>query len=93
MTFFTKEGDHFIKHKETNQQQLFGRFRIIDTLKEIGLPVSIRDIIIKIIFAKDILHSFVKKNARKHKVFDVSSGRKFFSERLSRPIEVLPGER
>ena len=43
MIFFTKEGDHFIKHKETHQQQLFDRLRIRDILHNVGFKVSITD--------------------------------------------------
>jgi SAM-dependent methyltransferase len=31
MTFFTKEGDHFLKHKEKHRQQLVDRFTIKDS--------------------------------------------------------------
>jgi SAM-dependent methyltransferase len=43
MTFFTKAGDYFIKHKETHKQKLFDRFKIKDMLKEVGFLVSIVD--------------------------------------------------
>ena len=43
ITFFTKEGDHYIKHKETHKQQLFDRFKIKGILTQIGFLVSVTE--------------------------------------------------
>lgn len=43
MTFFTKEGDFYTKHKETHQQQLFDRMKIKAMLQELGFQVSVVD--------------------------------------------------
>lgn len=43
MTFFTKEGNLYTKHKETHQQQLFDRMKITAMLQELGFQVSVVD--------------------------------------------------
>jgi hypothetical protein len=61
MTFFKKEGNHFLKHKEKHRQQLFDRFTIKDTLNLIGFEVSIIDHYINNTFRKGHFAFICKK--------------------------------